>query len=32
MRHYKDKKMLVISFNMGNYWASLSISTKYNQI
>jgi hypothetical protein len=24
--------MLVISFNMDNYWVTLSISTKYDQV
>jgi Ulp1 family protease len=24
--------MLVIPFNMGNHWITLSISTKYNQV
>jgi hypothetical protein len=32
MKHYKDKEMLVISFNMTNHWVTLSISTKYNQV
>jgi Ulp1 family protease len=32
MRHYRNKEMLVIPFNMGNHWITLSISTKYNQI
>jgi hypothetical protein len=32
MRHYRDKEMLVISFNMGNHWVTLSISTKYDQV
>jgi hypothetical protein len=33
MRHYKDdKEMLVISFNTGNHWVILSISTKYDQV
>jgi hypothetical protein len=31
-RHYRDKEMLVIPFNMGNHWVTLSISTKYDQI
>jgi hypothetical protein len=30
MRHYKDKEMLVIPFNMGNHWVTLSTSTKYD--
>jgi hypothetical protein len=32
MRHYKDKEMLVIPFNTGNHWVTLSISTKYDQV
>jgi hypothetical protein len=33
MRHYKDdKEMLVIPFNMGNHWVTLSISTNYDQV
>jgi Ulp1 family protease len=32
MRHYRDKEMLVIPFNMGNHWVALSISTKYDQV
>jgi hypothetical protein len=32
MKHYKDKEMLVIPFNMGNHWVTLLISTKYDQI
>jgi hypothetical protein len=32
MRHYRDKDMLVIPFNTGNHWVTLSISTKYNQV
>jgi hypothetical protein len=32
MRHYKDKEMLVVSFNMGNHWVTLSISTRYDQV
>jgi hypothetical protein len=32
MRHYKDKEMLVISFNMGKDWVILSISTTYDQV
>jgi hypothetical protein len=33
MRHYKDdKEMLVVSFNTGNHWVTLSISTKYDQV
>jgi hypothetical protein len=32
MRYYKDKEMLVIPFNMGNHWVTLSISTKYDQV
>jgi hypothetical protein len=30
MRHYKDKEMLVVPFNTGNHWVTLSISTKYD--
>jgi hypothetical protein len=30
MRHYSDKEILVIPFNMGNHWIILAISTKYN--
>jgi hypothetical protein len=32
MRHYIDKEILVIPFNMGNHWVTLAISTKYNQV
>jgi hypothetical protein len=32
MRHYRDKEMLVIPFNMGNHWVTLPISTKYEQV
>jgi hypothetical protein len=32
MRHYRDMEMLVIPFNMGNQWVTLSISTKYDQV
>jgi hypothetical protein len=32
MRHYRDKEMLVVPFNMGNHWVILSISTKYDQV
>jgi hypothetical protein len=33
MRHYKDdKEMLVVPFNTGNQWVTLSISTKYDQV
>jgi hypothetical protein len=32
MRHYRDKEMLVIPFNPGNHWVTLSISTKYDQV
>jgi hypothetical protein len=32
MRHYRDTEMLVIPFNMGNHWLTLSISTKYDQV
>jgi hypothetical protein len=32
MRHYKDKEMVVVPFNTGNHWVTLSISTKYDQV
>jgi hypothetical protein len=32
MRHYSDKEILVIPFNMGNQWVTLAIFTKYNQV
>jgi hypothetical protein len=32
MKHYKDKEMLVVPFNTGNHWVTLSISTKYDQV
>jgi hypothetical protein len=32
MRHYRDKEMLVVLFNMGNHWVTLSISIKYDQV
>jgi hypothetical protein len=32
MKHYIDKEMLVIPFNIGNHWVTLSISTKYDQV
>jgi hypothetical protein len=32
MRHYRDKEMLVVPFNMGNHWVTLSITTKYDQV
>jgi hypothetical protein len=32
MRHYRDKEMLVVPFNTGNHWVTLSISTKYYQV
>jgi hypothetical protein len=32
MRHYKDKEMLVVPFNVGSHWVTLSISTKYDQV
>jgi hypothetical protein len=33
MIHYKDdKEMLVIPFNTGNHWVTLSISTKYDPV
>jgi hypothetical protein len=30
MRHYRDKEMLLVSFNTSNHWVTLSISTKYD--
>jgi hypothetical protein len=30
IRHYSDKEILVIPFNTGNHWVTLSISTKYD--
>jgi hypothetical protein len=32
MRHYKDKETLIVPFNMGNHWVTLSIFTKYDQV
>jgi hypothetical protein len=32
MSHYKDKEMLVVPFNTGNHWVTLSISTKYEHV
>jgi hypothetical protein len=32
MRHYRDKEMLVVPFNMSNYWVTLSISIIYDQV
>jgi hypothetical protein len=32
IRHYRDKEMLVIPFNTGNQWVTLSISTKYDKV
>jgi hypothetical protein len=32
MRHYSDKEILVIPFNMGNHWVTLAISIKYDQV
>jgi hypothetical protein len=32
MTHYKDKEMLVVPFNTGNHWVTLSISTKCDQV
>jgi hypothetical protein len=29
---YNDKEMLVIPFNMDNYWVLLSVSTKYDLV
>jgi hypothetical protein len=28
MRHYNDKEILVVLFNIGNHWITLVISTK----
>jgi hypothetical protein len=30
MRHYKDKEMLVVPFNMSNHWVILLISIMYD--
>jgi hypothetical protein len=32
MRHYSDKEILVIPFNMSYHWVTLSISTMYDQV
>jgi hypothetical protein len=32
MRYYRDKEMLVVPFNTGNHWVTLSICTKYDQV
>jgi hypothetical protein len=32
MRHYSDKEILVVPFNMGNHWITLAISIKYDQV
>jgi hypothetical protein len=32
IRHYSDKEILVVPFNMGNHWVTLTISTKYDQV
>jgi hypothetical protein len=32
IRHYRNKEMLVVPFNMSNHWIILSISTKYDQV
>jgi hypothetical protein len=32
MKHCKDEETLVVPFNMGNHWVTLSISTKYDQV
>jgi hypothetical protein len=32
MRYYRYKEMLVVPFNTGNNWVTLSISTKYDQV
>jgi hypothetical protein len=32
MRHYSDKEILVVPFNMDNHWVTLAISIKYDQV
>jgi hypothetical protein len=32
MRHCINKEILVVPFNTGNHWVTLSISTKYDQV
>jgi hypothetical protein len=32
MKHYRDKEILVVPFNTGNHWVTLSIFTKYDQV
>jgi hypothetical protein len=32
MRHYSDKKILVVLINMDNHWVTLAISIKYDQV
>jgi hypothetical protein len=32
MRHYSDKEILVILFNMCDHWVTLAISIKYDQV
>jgi hypothetical protein len=32
MRHYRNKEMLIVPFNTGNHWVTLSIFTKYDQV
>jgi hypothetical protein len=32
MKCYRDKELLVGPFNTGNYWVTLAISTKYDQV
>jgi hypothetical protein len=32
MKYYRDKELLVVPFNTGNHWVTLTISTKYDQI
>jgi uncharacterized protein involved in tolerance to divalent cations len=32
MRQYRNKEILVVPFNMGNHWVTLSISIKYDQV
>jgi hypothetical protein len=32
MRHYSDKEILVVPFNLGNHWVTIAISIKYSQV
>jgi hypothetical protein len=32
MRHYSDKEILVVPFNIDNHWVILAVSTKYDQV